>query len=101
MEARCAVEPPSIQFFLIFTAYAGWLMVFFILLFGAWSDLMFLVLIYLLLVAPVLMLGVAISLIPNYTQSSYHTGALVASGLYFSLFAMLIFMAMAAVVVRI
>jgi hypothetical protein len=58
------------------------MMVFFILLSGAWSDLMYLLLVYLICVAPILMLYVTISLIPQYRWSGYHTGALMASGAY-------------------
>lgn len=101
MEARGIFEPPDVQFFLIFTVYAGWAMVFFILLAGAWTDLMYLVLVYLLMVAPLLMLFVAVSVLPSYRNSLYHTWALVASGVYVSFYALIIFMGVVAVVARI
>jgi hypothetical protein len=101
MEAKGVVEPPEVQFFFIFTVYAGWLMVFFILLSGAWSDLMYLVLVYLIFASPILMLGVTISLVPLCRLSRYHTGAIVASGIYLGMCALVVFMCVLAVLARI
>jgi hypothetical protein len=92
MEAKAVMEPPDIQFFLIFTVYAGWLMVFFILLTRAWSDIMYLVLVYLIVVAPVLMLCAAISLIQRFRLSMYHAAAFLASGIYVCMCAFVVFM---------
>lgn len=96
MEAKAVIEPPDIQFFLIFTVYGGWLMVFFILLARAWSDIMFLVLVYLIFVAPILMLCVAISLMQRFRLSLYHVGAFTASGIYVCMCAFIVFMGIVA-----
>lgn len=91
MEAKGVFDPPNVQFFLIFTVYGGWAMIFFILLVGAWAGWMIMLLIYLVMVAPILMLGVSLSIISNYRDSSYHTWALVASGIYVGFYALIIF----------
>jgi hypothetical protein len=101
MEARAIFEPPDVQFFLIFTVYAGWVMVFFILLAGAWTDLMYLVLVYLLMVAPILMLFVIVSILPSYRNSLYHTWALVASVVYVGFYVLVICMSVLALIARI
>lgn len=101
MEARGVCDPLDVQFFLIFTVYGGWAFVFFILLAGAWTDLMYLVLVYLLLVAPLLMLFVIASVAVNYRHSLYHAWALVASSLYVGFYAFIIFMGFITVIARI
>lgn len=83
-------EPPGPELFLIFTVYGGWLMVFLVALARAWSNFLYLVLFYLLLVAPILMLCVAVVLIPRRQYSRYHMRALMASGGYVCLFGLAI-----------
>ncbi|MBD0370687.1 MAG: hypothetical protein ICV60_07630 [Pyrinomonadaceae bacterium] len=91
MQAAGVVDSPDIQFFLIFTVYGGWLMVFFILISKVWTAMMYLVLVYLILAAPIMMLVIAISLISDYKLSGYHLWAFVASGAYTAICAFLIF----------
>ena len=84
-EAR-VFDPPEKSLFFLLTAYGGWLMVAYVALQGAWSVFMSLVLVYLVLVAPVLMLILVIGLFPQRGESRYHYAVIVAGAAYACLF---------------
>ena len=74
--------PPVIPLFIIFATYAGWLIMVLTLLFGYWSGMALLGLIYLVFIAPVVMIILAALLYRQRGLSRYHFGSFIASGIY-------------------
>jgi hypothetical protein len=75
-------DPPIIPFFILFASYGGWLLVILTLLFWYWSGMATLGLAYLMFIAPIVTLALAVRLYKQRNMSSFHFGAFVASVLY-------------------
>jgi hypothetical protein len=75
-------DPPIIPFFILFATYGGWLLVVLTLLFWYWSGMATLGLAYLMFIAPVVMLRLAVRLYKRRNLSWFHFGAFVASAVY-------------------
>ena len=75
-------RPPIVALFIIFATYGGLLMVILTVLFWRWSGMASLGVFYLVLVAPVAMIVLAIMLYRERRLSPYHLGSFIASGVY-------------------
>src|ERR1700735_5598257 len=75
-------SPPFFPYFVLFTAFGGWLMVFLTDRFWEWSGMASIGVFYLVLFAPIVTAGVALSLHRYYTVSIFHRTAYVASIVY-------------------
>ena len=75
-------RPPVIPLFIIFATYGGWLMIVLTLLFWYWSGMALLGAMYLLFLAPVVMIVLAAWLYPKRKLSPYHFGSFLASAVY-------------------
>lgn len=75
-------DPPIIPFLILFATYGGWLLVILTSLFWYWSGMATLGLAYLMFIAPVLMLALAVRSYKHRNLSSFHCGAFVASAIY-------------------
>jgi len=73
---------PDVQCAFLFLTYGGWLMVLLTGLFWEWSGIASLGAFYLILVAPFVMAGVALSLRRSYGLSVFHRVAFIASIVY-------------------
>ena len=82
MLAKQIEQPPVVPLFLIFMTYGGWLMVFLTCLFWEWSGMATLGFLYLVLVAPIVMLVLAAMLNRRRRLSPYHFASFIASGVY-------------------
>jgi hypothetical protein len=81
-------SPPFFSYFILFTVFGGWLMVLLTALFWEWSGMASLGVFYLVLVAPFLTAGVALSLRRCYALSVFHRAAYIASWVYSGLMLM-------------
>ena len=80
---RARIQPPPfVQYFILFVAYGGWLMVLLTALFWEWSGIASLGFFYLVLIAPFLTAGAAFSLRRRYASSVFHRVAFIASLVY-------------------
>jgi len=80
---RARIQPPPFgQYFILFVAYGGWLMVLLTALFWEWSGIASLGFFYLVLIAPFLTAGAAFSLRRRYASSVFHRVAFIASLVY-------------------
>lgn len=75
-------DPPEGQLLLVFFNYGGWLLVLLTALFWHWSGMATAGIMYLLLVAPWLMAGVAVQTFPRRAFSAYHRAAFWAACIY-------------------
>jgi hypothetical protein len=75
-------NPPIISLFMIFATYGGLLLVILTTFFWYWSGMASLGLAYLLLLAPIVMLIIALCLYPQRKLSCFHKAAFVASACY-------------------
>src|SRR5262245_36954777 len=75
-------EPPIAPFFILFATYGGWLLVGLTFLLWYWSGMATLGLAYLIFIAPILMLALAVRLYKRRNMSSFHFGAFAASAVY-------------------
>ena len=75
-------SPPDVQYAFLFLTYGGWLMVLLTSLFWEWSGMASLGVFYLVLAAPFVMAGVAISLRQSFALSVFHRVAFIASVVY-------------------
>jgi hypothetical protein len=75
-------SPPFVQYFILFVAYGGWLMLFLTALFWEWSGMASLGFFYLILIAPFLTAGAAYSLRRRYASSVFHRVAYISSLVY-------------------
>jgi hypothetical protein len=75
-------KAPVIPFFILFATYGGWLLVGLTLLFWYWSGMATLGLAYLTLIAPIVMLALAVRLYKQRNLSTFHFGAFAASAVY-------------------
>ena len=75
-------RPPLTSFFIIFATYGGWLMIVVTLRFWYWSGMALLGLMYLVLVAPFVMVVLAALTYSRRNLSRFHLVSFVASGLY-------------------
>jgi hypothetical protein len=75
-------DPPIVPFFILFATYGAWLLVFLTSLFMGWSGMATLGLAYLMFIAPIVMLAIAVRLYKQRNLSSFHFGAFVASAVY-------------------
>ena len=82
MRAAQIERPPVIPLFIIFATYGGWVILVLTLLFWYWSGMALLGLIYLIFIAPVVMIVLAAQLYRQRRLSRYHFGSFIASGIY-------------------
>jgi len=82
MRAAEIERPPVIPLFLIFATYGGWLMIALTLLFWYWSGMALLGLMYLIFIAPFVMIVLAALMYRQRRLSRYHFGLFIASGIY-------------------
>lgn len=82
MRAAEIEHPPVIPLFIIFATYGGWLMIVLTLLFWYWSGMALLGAMYLMFLAPFVMLILAAWLYPQRKLSRYHFGSFLASAGY-------------------
>ena len=82
MRASEVERPPVVPIFIIFSTYGGWLMIALTLLFWYWSGIALMGLMYLAVVAPIVMIGMALMLYRQRRLSRYHSASFVASGIY-------------------
>jgi hypothetical protein len=75
-------NPPVIPLFMIFATYGGWLMIVLTLLFWYWSGMALLGALYLVFLAPLVMIIVAVWSYRNRRLSQYHFGSFLASASY-------------------
>jgi hypothetical protein len=75
-------NPPVIPLFIIFATYGGWLMIVLTLLFWYWSGMALLGALYLMFLAPLVMIVVAVWSYRNRRLSRYHYGSFLASAGY-------------------
>ena len=75
-------DPPIVPFFILFATYGGWLLVILTSLFLGWSGMATLGIAYLMFIAPVVMLALAIRLYKRRNLSRFHLGAFFASAAY-------------------
>ena len=75
-------NPPVVPLLIIFATYGGWLIVVITLLFWYWSGAALLGVMYLLFVAPLVMIVLAIWLYPQRKLSPYHYSSFWASAGY-------------------
>jgi hypothetical protein len=75
-------HPPVVPLFIIFATYGGWLLIFLTLLFWYWSGMALLGLMYLVFLAPIVMIVLAVMLYRQRELSNYHFGLFIASGIY-------------------
>jgi hypothetical protein len=75
-------SPPYVQYAFLFLSYGGWLMVLLTSLFWEWSGMASLGVFYLVLAAPFVMAGAALSLRRSYVMSVFHRVAFIASITY-------------------
>jgi hypothetical protein len=75
-------DPPIAPFFMIFATYGGWLIVILTLIFWHWSGMALLGVMYLMFLAPVTMIVLAVWLYPKRGLSPYHYGAFILSAGY-------------------
>jgi hypothetical protein len=75
-------DPPTVPFFILFATYGGWLLVILTLLLWYWSGMATLGLAYLMFIAPIVMLALAVRLYKQRNSSSFHFCAFVASAVY-------------------
>jgi hypothetical protein len=69
-------------FAILFFTYGGWLLVLLTVSLWYWSGLALLGLIYLMVVAPIVLIGLAVYLRPRRTKSPFHRAAFAASAGY-------------------
>lgn len=82
MRAAQIERPPMIPLFIIFATYGGWVIMVLTVLFWYWSGMALLGLIYLIFIAPVVMIVLAALLYRQRRLSRYHFGSFIASGIY-------------------
>lgn len=75
-------RPPVISLFIVFAVYGGSLQMILTALFWKWSGLASLGAIFLFLIAPLLMIGIAINNWNKKTNSVYHKWIHICSGMY-------------------
>ncbi len=75
-------NPPDVALFILFMTYGGWLMIVLTALFWYASGMLLLGLVYLMFVAPVVMIVMAVRLYPQRKVSRYHRGSFLASAAY-------------------
>jgi hypothetical protein len=75
-------KPPIVPFFILFATYGGWLLVGLTFLLWYWSVMATLGLAYLILIAPIVMLALAVRLYKRRNLSSFHFGAFATSAAY-------------------
>jgi hypothetical protein len=75
-------NPPTIYLFILFATYGGWVLVVFTIFCWYWSGMASLGLFYLLLVAPLVTLVMAVLLYKKRNQSIFHKSAFLASCAY-------------------
>jgi len=75
-------SPPFFPYFILFTAFGGWVMVFLTALFWEWSGMASIGVFYLVLVAPIVTAGVAFSLRRFHALSVFHRVAYITSIVY-------------------
>ena len=73
---------PVIPLFIIFATYGGWLIIILTLLFWYWSGMALLGLLYLVFIAPIIMIVLAVMLYRQRRLSRYHFGSFIASAIY-------------------
>jgi heme O synthase-like polyprenyltransferase len=77
-------HPPVVPLFIVFATYGGWLMILLTTLLWYWSGMALVGLIYLVFIAPVVMILLSIVLYPQRRLSRYHNRLFWASALYLS-----------------
>lgn len=82
MRSSGVPDAPEGQMFLVFFNYGGWLLVLLTALFWRWSGVATAGIMYLLVIAPWLMAGVAVQTFPRRALSSYHVVAFWAACIY-------------------
>jgi len=82
MQQTHVQSPPFLSYFILFAIFGGWLMVCLTALFWRWSGMASIGIAGLVLVAPFVTAGVAISLRSRQTLSAFHRGAYFASIAY-------------------
>jgi hypothetical protein len=82
MRSSGVPDAPEGQLFLVFLNYGGWLLVLLTALFWHWSGLASAGIMYLLVIAPWLMAGVAVQTFPRRASSTYHAAAFWAACIY-------------------
>jgi O-antigen ligase len=82
MQQSHVQSPPFLSYLVLFATFGGWLIVFLTALFWRWSGMASLGVAALILVAPFVTAGVAISLRSRQTLSAFHRGAYFASIAY-------------------
>jgi hypothetical protein len=75
-------DAPIAPLFILFATYGGWLLVGLTFLLWYWSGMATLGLAYLIFIAPVVMLALAVRLYKQRNLSSFHFGAFAASAVY-------------------
>ncbi|HEY8461600.1 MAG TPA: hypothetical protein VIM99_14520 [Blastocatellia bacterium] len=75
-------RPPIVHFFVLFATYGGWLLVGLTSLLWRWSGMATLGLAYLMFIAPIIMLALALLLYKQRNLSLFHFGAFAASAVY-------------------
>lgn len=75
-------RPPVIPLFIVFATYGGWLMIALTLLFWYWSGMALLGLMYLIFIAPFVMMVLAGLMFRQRRLSRFHFGLFVASMIY-------------------
>ena len=74
--------PPYISYFVLFSAFGGWLLVILTNLFWVWSGMASLGVFFLVLIGPFVTAGVALSLYGRRELSNFHLSAFIASIAY-------------------
>ena len=82
MDRRQVPEAPRLVLAILFVTYGGWLLVFLTLWLWYWSGLASLGLLYLRVVAPILLILLAVYLQPRRKVSTFHTATFFASAGY-------------------
>jgi hypothetical protein len=75
-------KPPIVPFFILFATYGGWLIVGLTFLLWYWSGMATLGLAYLIFIAPIVMLALAVLLYKRRNLSQFHFSAFSASAVY-------------------